>query len=130
MNLIDDLARQRCERDTGKDGCASQSNRDHALSEWCHPCLARRELGRPPDSADRLCENCGEVMVEFNMAGGIPTGADTTGSQTCVAPLHQPHLYYEELSRRSETRAHPNHRYDWQPRLCLICTPETAEVAR
>ena len=36
----------------------------------------------------------------------------------------------EKDTGRGITSEHPDHRYDWQPGLCLICTPARAETFR
>jgi hypothetical protein len=97
MGLIDDLARQDCERLTSRDGCLGPSGYED--SERCSPCKARAELSIP--RSQRTCTNCHAVMVEaITWDDNRAFGTDIDGSGHCPAPRHSPHLYYNEFTKR------------------------------
>ena len=83
MSLLDDLAKQRCERETSREGCIGH------VSHPCHPCLARQELGLPRE-APRFCA-CGvEVSNDGN---GNFVGVDGT---TTHPTRHVTAYFYDE----------------------------------
>ena len=98
MTLIEELASQKCERLTSREGCLGKSG--YPPKEQCVPCRARVELGLPFE-APRYCENCRAHLVSVDGSGGIWTGIDEQGSHHCPPPLHKPHLFYDEFTRKS-----------------------------
>jgi len=97
VSLIAELAVKGCERLTSRNGCLGPS--PEPIEEQCYPCRARAELGLP-DEAPRYCENCHARLVSADGSGGIWTGIDEQGSHHCPAPLHKPHLFYDEFTRK------------------------------
>ena len=90
MSLLEELASRECEKLTTRLGCLGYKG-----DERCDPCRARVELGLDPQ-APRRCDGCHAVMVHVDWSGGIVTGTDAEGSHSCPAPLHKPHLFYED----------------------------------
>lgn len=97
MTLIEELARQDCERSTSRDGCLAANG--YEGDERCNPCKARAELGVA--RSQRTCTNCGQPLAEaITWDGNRALGVGVDGSATCPPPPHAPHLYYNEFTKR------------------------------
>ena len=88
VSLLSDLAKQRCERETSRNGCIG--NVDHP----CNPCLARQELGLSPE-APRFCAACGVEVTNDGNGGFVGTDGSTTHPM-----LHVTQLFYDEYTSR------------------------------